>query len=273
MLRAIHFVLPAAACVPRRNILTYTSATLNTVLGQTSGIQASQAATSAQAAKSPALRVVAMSDTHGFHRAVRVPSGDCLIHCGDVTTNFDRDKLVDFCNWFVSFPHRVKLIISGNHESSMSLQDAVERAAIEHSVNVPSFLDCREELIDGQYRFFGLPFSQSTSSVRIPENLHVLVSHVPPQGYLDISKRDGTHAGSKTLRDSLEGLQHPPRLHAFGHIHEGHGIKMGDQRIPTTLYANVAIANDGSAVRAARPCTVIDIPADPKLSPEVLQEM
>ncbi|CAE8603157.1 unnamed protein product, partial [Polarella glacialis] len=67
------------------------------------------------------LRIVAMSDTHGFHRSMKVPAGDILVHCGDVTMRERTEAVDDFCKWFADMPHRLKFIICGNHEKEEQL--------------------------------------------------------------------------------------------------------------------------------------------------------
>lgn len=54
----------------------------------------------------------------------------------------------------------------------------------------------------------------------IDEN-SVLITHGPPEGVLDLIN-EGEHVGSKALRGMVE--RRPPRLHLFGHIHQGFGI-------------------------------------------------
>lgn len=43
------------------------------------------------------LRIVAISDTHGYE--VPVPEGDILIHCGDFTRTGSMDEIKRFCNY------------------------------------------------------------------------------------------------------------------------------------------------------------------------------
>jgi Icc-related predicted phosphoesterase len=61
---------------------------------------------------------------------------------------------------------------------------------------------------------------------KIPEDTEVLITHGPPHGILDTtfhySSDDLGHCGCELLRARIEHLP-KLRLHAFGHIHEGHG--------------------------------------------------
>jgi hypothetical protein len=59
----------------------------------------------------------------------------------------------------------------------------------------------------------------------IPENLDILVSHVPPHGYGDVCydwvEGGNAHVGSRELLISI--LDKKPKLIVCGHIHEGYG--------------------------------------------------
>ncbi len=71
----------------------------------------------------------------------------------------------------------------------------------------------------------------------IPDNIDVLVTHVPPQKILD-KTTSGSNVGSKSLRKFTEKLK--PKIHIFGHIHESYGnIKIED-----TEYYNVCYFDD-----------------------------
>jgi len=66
------------------------------------------------------MRIVLISDTHGLHRQLEVPSGDLLIHAGDFTFYSKPPSIVsDFNAWLGSLPHRHKVVIPGNHEFAL----------------------------------------------------------------------------------------------------------------------------------------------------------
>jgi Icc-related predicted phosphoesterase len=56
----------------------------------------------------------------------------------------------------------------------------------------------------------------------VPSGLDVLVTHGPPRGRFDRTD-DGVEAGCEVLAARLATMAVPPRLHVFGHIHEGGG--------------------------------------------------
>ena len=69
-------------------------------------------------------------------------------------------------------------------------------------------------------------FNHRLSPARIPSGSvaapHFVITHGPPQGILD-QTGSGVHAGDASLRKAIERVK--PIFHAFGHIHEGAGVK------------------------------------------------
>lgn len=65
------------------------------------------------------LRVVCISDTHGFHEKMvhSIPDGDVLIHAGDFSNTGRMKGCSRFCEWFASMPHQHKILIAGNRKS------------------------------------------------------------------------------------------------------------------------------------------------------------
>lgn len=72
-------------------------------------------------AKQPgALRFVAVSDTHGLHRQMNpLPDGDVLLHMGDFSNTGEHQQVQDFHDWMAEQPHRLKIAIAGNHDTTM----------------------------------------------------------------------------------------------------------------------------------------------------------
>lgn len=61
------------------------------------------------------VKVVCISDTHDL--TVDVPPGDILIHAGDLTNDGTVADLQKQIDWLKSFPHPVKIVVCGNHDS------------------------------------------------------------------------------------------------------------------------------------------------------------
>ncbi|HEX4610676.1 MAG TPA: hypothetical protein VH092_20970 [Urbifossiella sp.] len=51
------------------------------------------------------MRIVCVSDTHGWHRDLVMPPGDLLIHAGDITRKGELETLEDFNDWLGSLNH------------------------------------------------------------------------------------------------------------------------------------------------------------------------
>ena len=71
----------------------------------------------------------------------------------------------------------------------------------------------------------------------IEHDVDVLITHGPPYGILDKTIHEQTHVGCEELKKCVLRLK--PKLHVFGHIHEGYGTyRMGD-----TVFINACILN------------------------------
>lgn len=208
-----------------------------------------------------------MSDTHGYHKDLDVPDGDILIHCGDADGSLDvgggrarretdqEREFSHFIRWFLGKPHKRKFFVEGNHEH---YQEAIGLG---------------KHLLSGSVECLGLhirgvPYCRFDFGYEeIPSKVDILVSHEPPYGVLDeaVEERPGLevtsyHAGSRPLRKTLAALgDGAPRLHLFGHIHEGRGIQRSTDG---TIFANVANANPGPATRLTHGCMVFDVATD-----------
>lgn len=69
------------------------------------------------------MKVVCVSDTHGLHDdALQVPDGDVFVHAGDFTDTGERSEVLAFNEFLGRLPHRYKIVIAGNHESSFDRQ-------------------------------------------------------------------------------------------------------------------------------------------------------
>ncbi len=59
----------------------------------------------------------------------------------------------------------------------------------------------------------------------IPANTDILITHGPAYGIMDRT-HSGVHVGCDILLKKVKALK--PRLHLFGHIHEGYGVEEQD---------------------------------------------
>lgn len=63
----------------------------------------------------PSVKVVCISDTHS--NKTTIPTGDVLIHAGDLTNSGSIQDIQAQIDWLASLPHREKIIIAGNHDT------------------------------------------------------------------------------------------------------------------------------------------------------------
>ncbi len=176
------------------------------------------------------VRLVLLSDTHSQHAQVAVPAGDVLIHAGDITDHGELQVVRDFNDWLGALPHAHKLVIAGNHDFCFEREPAASAALL---TNATYLLDSGVTVAG--LNFYGSPWQpwfydwafnlQRGPAIRakwdlIPAGTDVLITHGPPAGHGDLTLQ-GDRAGCADLLDALGRLR--PRLHVFGHIHEGYG--------------------------------------------------
>ena len=208
---------------------------------------------SASAAR--ALRLVVLSDTHGYEAQLppTLPDGDVLVHAGDW---WGADCKLD--EYLAAQPHPHKLVIRGNHDPHKA---DFSRSGATYATTAATAEACG-------VRFSLVPYTRKP--VKYVPECDVLVTHEPPHRVRDRCLR-GTHVGSASLRSAVERMPAKPRLWLCGHIHEASGaaerVRFGGGRgrgapAPSTLVCNAANANDGYATRLVTVPTVIDLVDD-----------
>lgn len=193
------------------------------------------------------MKICIISDTHNKHkRLAKLPEADVIIHCGDFTSMGHSHEIVEFMKWFSKleeFKH--KIIIAGNHDWLFETNGVLAREKVPENV---IYLEDSEVIIDG-IKFYGTPvslpfmnwaFNRPEEKLKlhweaIPDDTDVLITHQPPFGIFDWSVYDNKHTGSPSLYfEVMERIQ--PKIHCFGHIHSGHGIKV----IENTTFINAS---------------------------------
>ena len=176
--------------------------------------------------------VFSFSDTHGHHRALKVPGKtDILICAGDaVEDNLKGGEYDDFIDWFSSQKAQWKIFVPGNHELSFDLgqSESIEKTMTDKGIIVlqDAVEDCDGVVIGA------ISGNARIADEEIPSDLDILVTHYPPLGILD------QDLGSPEILNFV--LKAKPKHHLFGHIHatEGHAFQLGG-----TLWQNISVFN------------------------------
>ncbi len=182
------------------------------------------------------MRIVCISDTHGFHRKLDVPEAEILIHAGDFSTSRATvEELDDFNTWLAGLPHKHKIVIAGNHDKLFEAEPKLARSRLSAAV----YLEHSAVTLEG-IRFWGCPVTpvlphmafavergaaSRTYWDKIPAGTDVLVTHGPPFGILDKENILAARMGCEQLTKAVQRVR--PRLHVFGHIHGGRGREEG----------------------------------------------
>jgi len=183
------------------------------------------------------MRLVCISDIHNKISKLNLPDGDLLCIAGDLTGRGSLVEFASFNNDLGKIKNKYKhgvLLIYGNHDLLPEKDFGLAKSTL---TNVNHILHENEVTIDG-IKFWGSPFSPRFYNWafnvdrgpkikehwdRIPNDVDVLITHGPPYGILDDADLFNTKLGCKDLLDAV--LRVKPKVHMFGHIHGGYGIK------------------------------------------------
>lgn len=192
------------------------------------------------------MRIVVISDTHNLHERVDIPAGDVLVHCGDCLGHGTLEELEALDRFLGELPHRHKILIAGNHDWCFEREPEAARRLVRNAVYLED-----EEVELERVKFYGSPWQpwffdwafnlergEPLRNVwaKIPEDTDVLITHGPPYGVLDRTVH-GEPVGCEALIERVRAVK--PKVHLFGHIHEGYGHEKMDE----TLFVNASTCN------------------------------
>lgn len=215
------------------------------------------------------LKILHISDTHGFHDRFpteRFDGIDVVIHSGDcsnaINPILNTIEVGKFMKWYKDVPVATKIYVAGNHDTS--IESKMWRKE-DFAMNGIIYLENEEVTIDG-VKFYGSPHTPTFGSwafmkarhkldqvwQAIPDDTNVLIVHGPPKSVRDLSfDRAGNleMCGCSALMKRCNALKDNLKLVAFGHIHNMDGIET-NQGLSTysraaTVFSNAACVYDG----------------------------
>jgi Icc-related predicted phosphoesterase len=200
------------------------------------------------------LNITFISDTHTKHKHFNqyLPGGDVIVCSGDISSRGYEREVQDFLEWYSELPYIHKIFIAGNHDFLFEANPQKAQELLAQFPNV-DYLENSELVIDG-VKFWGSPYSPRFFDwafnvdrgeairehwLQIPLDTDILITHGPPYGIGDFTKRDKKNVGCEDLMDVVQS-QINPKVHVFGHIHEGYGLTLKDG----TLFINASVLNE-----------------------------
>jgi Icc-related predicted phosphoesterase len=207
------------------------------------------------------MKIAALSDTHGYHRSVDIPSNtDLILFAGDITNQGEEDILRDFNSWVGEL--RVPFIcVAGNHDLSLEGNNGWAKQVLFNTIYL------EHEYIEFKgLKIFGSPYCPKLPPwaftldldqaehkwSQLPEDLDILMVHGPAYKIRDTCL-NGYEAGCKVLRKNISRAA--PKISLVGHIHEAFG---GPTRWSNTKFYNVSIC-DWPSNQPTNPVTIIEI--------------
>ena len=211
------------------------------------------------------MKIWHISDTHGFHHMLEIPSDiDMVIHSGDGSNFRDIYKneveFQDFIYWYSRVPIKYKIFIAGNHDSALEKNLFNVKKQMEDSDII--YLENSDVTIEG-IKIWGSPHTPSFGNwsfmkarakldrvwKSIPDDTDIIVTHGPPKGILDSSfdhNNNIERCGCNALKKRILDIQ--PTLVLFGHIHNCKDIiNAGTLKLSAynTIFSNGSVVTDG----------------------------
>jgi len=236
-------------------------------------------------------RVVCLSDTHSLHSHLpKLPAGHILLHAGDFTNVGKKGDCDNFAEYIAAIDIPEKVVIAGNHDVAYDADvylgpgrqgpgplyhrfhrnaPLLDPAALKDQLRqVCTYLEDDLATTRAGLRIAGSPWQpwfcdwgfnlargeECLAKWRaVPAAVDILLTHGPPLGHGDRC-RGGNRAGCGNLLEEVEG-RIAPKLHVFGHIHEGYGVTTNG----TTVFVNASNCNVRYDRHRLNPPIVLDV--------------
>lgn len=167
------------------------------------------------------LRVICAADTHGlFSKMIKtssIPDGDIFIHAGDFSLIGSKLEIEEFNSSLKQLPHKHKIVICGN-------RDKLDHLTMEEIQNLlPNciYLQDTSVNIEGvkihgspwEFLYEGAFFCKDPKIYwsKIPQDVDILVTHIPPHNILDLARDfnvERTNKECNICKKSHNGFSH-----------------------------------------------------------------
>ena len=203
-------------------------------------------------------RLTFISDTHTKHEKLNgfLPGGDILLCAGDISSRGYKTELENFFKWFDgidNYDH--KIFIAGNHDFGFQDEPETIKGLLTGYKTIDYLQDEYLGIQDGdepELKIWGSPWQPEFHNWAfnlprgekikekwdlIPDDVDILITHGPPFGKLDYVPYNNINVGCEELLLKVQQIK--PKIHLFGHIHEGSGYVFDGN----THYINAAVLN------------------------------
>ena len=192
------------------------------------------------------MKIVTISDTHGYHSKIYVPNGDIVVCAGDISSRGSVSSIQSFLDWYSELPHAYKILVPGNHDWGFEKEENLcktmceERGIIYLNNSGIGILGVKFWGTASQKPFCNWAFNHDVETRKslyslIPKDTDVLVLHGPPYGILDETEYVKENVGCEIVLDTIKQLDLAAVV--FGHIHEARGYIHKNK----VLYINTSI--------------------------------
>lgn len=205
-------------------------------------------------------KIIFLSDTHNRHDEITndleklLTPDSILVHAGDFSGQGLMHEVDIFFDWLKEISKKCKYVvfIAGNHELTFEIKHPWLVNLIKGLPSNVYYLEDSEIILDN-IKFYGspwqpefynwafnLPRGQALANKweLIPDDTNILITHGPPWGMLD-DTITGVRVGCEDLYLKVTKIK--PKIHVFGHIHYGYGLKVLDD----VTYINASNLSEG----------------------------
>lgn len=196
-----------------------------------------------------------------------LPDADVVLHCGDLTKRSQPIEYERTFSMLRKLKAPLKLVIAGNHDGALDRkwwsvwqQQPGQDPHMEVPAEAERIIEAAQSdgvkyLVEGDYTFdlangarlrvyasqwtpeygsWGFQYDENGHDFNVPADVDIVMTHGPPKGVLDVAGWDATSAGCDGLFRAI--YRSKPRVHCFGHIHEGWGAYLATWKTAENQY-------------------------------------